>query len=155
MLRAELQLHSPSILLATTQQGISGLYSLSSLYQLAKFLYVIFLWTSKTLNKKNIKEIKLLYRVHVVKSTVFQQNLAPGNYHLHLKSYYMTTLSNICDRQANKICSKQKLFVNTVHLRYRESMKSQTKWLLKGTCLETTLKWFWLDLTMMHACALW
>lgn len=39
---------SPSILLATTQQGISGLYSLSSLYQLAKFLYVIFLWTSNT-----------------------------------------------------------------------------------------------------------
>lgn len=34
---------SPSILLATTQQGISGLYSLSSLYQLVRFLYVIFL----------------------------------------------------------------------------------------------------------------
>lgn len=43
---------SPSILLATTQHGISGLYSLSSLYQLARFLYVIFLWTSKTYERE-------------------------------------------------------------------------------------------------------
>lgn len=46
---------TPSILLATTQQGISGLYSLSSLYQLAKFLYVIFLWTSNTWREVGVK----------------------------------------------------------------------------------------------------
>lgn len=49
----------PSILLATTQQGISGLYSLSSLYQLAKFLYVIFLWTSKTWEEKQWNNFQL------------------------------------------------------------------------------------------------
>ena len=43
--------NTPSILLATTQQGISGLNSLSSLYQLVRFLYVTFLWTSKTWKK--------------------------------------------------------------------------------------------------------
>ena len=39
----------PSILLATRIQGISSLYSRSSLYHIAKFLYVGFLVTSNTL----------------------------------------------------------------------------------------------------------
>lgn len=39
---------SPSILLATTMHGISGLNSRSSAYQVLRFLYVIFLCTSNT-----------------------------------------------------------------------------------------------------------
>ena len=39
---------SPSILLATTMHGISGLNSRSSVYQVLRFLYVIFLCTSNT-----------------------------------------------------------------------------------------------------------
>lgn len=41
----------PSILLATTMHGISGLDFRSSAYQVLRFLYVTFLWTSNTCHK--------------------------------------------------------------------------------------------------------